>query len=355
MSRTRDLKTNPDNNLNLFEMLSLFSPERKTKYTEMFLRILKSTPDLPKHSSNVRKQLSDGYGISKTDLNEFSDLQVVLFYVFLDNLFDKEDISSFQKFCEYNEKGLIKQNDLSKYRDFTELVSEVEHAETIIINKELQKQVKIVFEDSEWLLIRPLTYNSSKKYGSNTKWCTTSESSPDYFMKYSTKGVLIYCINKKTDYKVASFCSLDVNEREFSFWNQADERVDSLDTELTNELREIIRLESKINNPKPNRSLLSDVEFEKEKALISKLGHSYNSYVPPVELSQDRVDYISRNLNREEEIDSDDGVAIPTNTDEIIRQTLNNLDIRSYVDMSDIDVNSISHYFNGLGGTGRNS
>ena len=70
--------------------------------------------------------------------------------------------------------------------------------------KGLENETIKVYEDDVWLLVRPLSYLSSKKYGSNTKWCTTTESNSEYFIKYSSKGVLIYCINKKTGYKVAS-------------------------------------------------------------------------------------------------------------------------------------------------------
>jgi hypothetical protein len=115
-------------------------------------------------------------------------------------------------------------------------MSSLSLAEMVLDAKLLEKQTKIVYEDDEWLLVRPLTYQSSKKYGANTKWCTTQSDNSEYFLKYSSKGVLIYCINKKTGYKVASFNSLDKNDPEFSFWNQKDSRIDSLQTELTDEL-----------------------------------------------------------------------------------------------------------------------
>ena len=92
--------------------------------------------------------------------------------------------------------------------------------------KQMESQIIKLMDTDEWLVLRPLTYLASKKYGSNTKWCTTSEGNPDYFIKYSSKGVLIYCLNKKTGYKVASFYSLDKNDPEFSFWNQKDDRID---------------------------------------------------------------------------------------------------------------------------------
>jgi hypothetical protein len=163
-------------------------------------------------------------------------------------------------------------------------------------HKEMEKQVKVVFENDEWLLVRPLTYLSSKKYGSNTKWCTTTESNPEYFLKYSKKGVLIYCINKMTGYKVASFYSLDKHDPEFSFWNQKDSRIDSLETELTDDLRKIIFEESKGKGAKTNRFLLSDEERTKEEDYLKKYSHGIKMSEP--EPIQERENYIRRAVER---------------------------------------------------------
>ena len=69
---------------------------------------------------------------------------------------------------------------------------------------------------------------------------------------------MIYCINKITGYKVASFYSLQKDDPEFSFWNQKDSRIDSLDTELTDDIRRLIQEVSKDKGAKTNRFLLSD-------------------------------------------------------------------------------------------------
>ena len=58
--------------------------------------------------------------------------------------------------------------------------------------KDLEKQIKVVYSDDEWVVLRPLTYHSSLKYGSSTKWCTASESNPDYFLRYVKRGILLY-------------------------------------------------------------------------------------------------------------------------------------------------------------------
>jgi hypothetical protein len=61
---------------------------------------------------------------------------------------------------------------------------------------------------------------------------------------------------------------LDKNDQEFSFWNQKDTRVDSLQTELNDELRKIISETSMAKNAKTNRYLLDDDQRTKEDILF---------------------------------------------------------------------------------------
>jgi hypothetical protein len=303
MSRTKELKVNPEFNLNMFELFSLFCPDKKTKYTETLLRIMKKTPNISEHCCEIKEFLQKEYSINKSDLDNFSELQLVLFYRIVDNMFNSSDLKTFQKFCEYNERGLIKQNDVSTYHSFDEINNSVSIADIVAQGKDLEKQVKVVYEDEDWLFIRPLTFNSSRKYGSNTKWCTTTESNPEYFTKYASRGVLIYCLNKKTGYKVASFHSLDKNEPEFSWWNQKDARIDSLQSELPDELLKVIRVESMENKPKTNRFLLSDEDRMIEDKFLSKFG-SYKIMLP-IDMvepqSEERVNRIRRGIQRVEE------------------------------------------------------
>lgn len=299
MSRTKELKANPEFNLNMFELFSLFCPDKKTKYTETLLRIMKKTPNISEHSDEIKVYLESKYDIKKSDLDNISELQLVLFYRIVDGMFNESDLKTFQKFCEFNERGLIKQNDVSTYQFFDEINNAVSMAEITAQSKDLEKQIKIVYEDDEWLFVRPLTFNASKKYGSNTKWCTTTESNPEYFTKYASRGVLIYCMNKKTGYKVASFRSLDKNDPEFSWWNQKDSRIDSLQSELPDDLLKVIRVES-LEKAKTNRFLLSDEDRAAEDKFLSKFG-SYK-IMQPIDMlepqAEERVNRIRRGIER---------------------------------------------------------
>jgi len=203
MSKIKELKSNNENNLNLIDVIELFGFEKKSKYTETLLRLMKNTKSLKEHVEEIKTVLIKNFPfIEKSDLDKFNDIQLLLVYRFIDSF--------------------------------------------------------LIYEDGEWLLLRPLTHYASMKYGSNTKWCTTTENSPEYFHKYTKRGVLIYCINKKTGYKVASFYSLDKNEPEFSYWNQKDTRIDSTESELTLELIGFIREYVKTPKVKTNHFMLDD-------------------------------------------------------------------------------------------------
>lgn len=273
MSKIKQLRNDESNSINMIELFELFAPEKKSKYVETMLRMLKNTPRLKEHRKEIIENFCTQFPfISKEQLEAYGDMQIIFYYRFIESYFSIEDLKQFRKFCEYNERNLIDQNDLTKYKTFDDITTQLSLAEMKAESKILESQIVKVFESEEWLLLRPLTYEASKKYGANTKWCTTSENNTEYFTKYTSKGVLIYCINKKSGYKVASFYSLDKNDPEFSFWNQKDSRIDSLQTELTDDLRKIISEVSMNKSAKTNRYLLSDDARSAEDKKLGTLG-----------------------------------------------------------------------------------
>ena len=93
------------------------------------------------------------------------------------------------------------------------------------------------------LVLRPLTYEASVKYGANTRWCTASKYNPNQFFRYTELSVLIYCINKETGVKTAFHSWLDSQKKPYdiSFWNSADDRIDSLLTDLDGEVIDVLK------------------------------------------------------------------------------------------------------------------
>lgn len=267
MSRIKDLQTDPDNVINMVEVLKIFAPEGKSKYVETLLRIMKKTKNLNTYTQEVKESWAREFGIKSETLNSFSDVQLLFMYRFIDNMFNHSDLKSFIKFCEYNERGLIENNDLSRYTNFDEIMTATGLAEIRVLEKDLEKQIIKLYNDDEWVVVKPLTYIASRKYGSSTKWCTTQENNPEYFLRYAGKGILIYALNKKTGLKVAAFKSLNSADPELSFWNQIDTRIDSMESTLPTFILEIIRSEFQICY-KPNLDFLSYEDRKAQEGLI---------------------------------------------------------------------------------------
>jgi hypothetical protein len=267
MSRIKELKINPDNNLNLVEVLQMICPEGKTKYVELLLRLTKNTKNLDRFVEEIRENLKNSLELTDDAMDQFTPFQLLMAYRFLDQSFNFSDLKLYKKFCEYNERGLISNNDLTRFSSFEDIMTATGMAEMRANEKDLEKQIKVIYSDDEWVVLRPLTYHSSLKYGSSTKWCTSSENNPDYFLRYVKRGILLYMINKVNGLKVACFKSLDNSEPEFSFWNQIDARIDSMESGLPTFIMEVIRDEVNTNSV-TNYSLLSDEDKIKLEEIV---------------------------------------------------------------------------------------
>jgi len=81
----------------------------------------------------------------------------------------------------------------------------------------------VVYDDSRFFVVNPLTNESSCYYGKGTKWCTAAEGT-NHFNRYNEDGKLFYVIDKSLStsnpfYKVAILKKFDGNE---SFWDAQD-------------------------------------------------------------------------------------------------------------------------------------
>jgi hypothetical protein len=257
MSRIDELKKqHKDLALNDLDLMKMAMPDQAIKYVEVLAKLAKSKYKeiaiAHDGEDNLRTTcLSElaGWGI---DYNYLETLETPVLWMLwnrMETLLGQNNFKLFIKFANLNERGLISNNDVTSYKSFNEIEQAVSLAEIKLIDKELEKQIIKVYEDDEWLLLKPLSLEASMKYGASTKWCTTSEGGK-YFANYSKWGILIYCLNKKTGYKFASFKNLDRDrDNEFSFWNPADSKIDPLDTmEIPTEILAIIRKEVNTNS-----------------------------------------------------------------------------------------------------------
>lgn len=278
MSRIEQLKKqNPSYSIEIIDIINnLFD---KVKYTELSVNLIKNKrKNFSTSSDDLISEMVNEYGQDRESLKSKSYEELTNIFRVLTDYYGHHHFNVLRKFIEFNERNLIKENDLSNLKSFEDLELQVSLAELKMIDKDLEKQVIKLLETDEWLVVKPMSFLASKKYGANTKWCTTQENNPDYYLRYSRRGVLIYCMNKITGEKVAAFKNLDESyDRETSFWNMIDNRIDSIESGLPNQVMDVIKDEFK-NTTKPNWELLSDDEKNKEIMWIEKEYYSKKSY-----------------------------------------------------------------------------
>jgi len=162
------------------------------------------------------------------------------------------DLKMLLEFDEMMENNLITETDISTYDSFTKIQEQLNIAYTKKILKEERGLVDVLFENDEWLAVRPLTFEASKKYGAGTKWCTTSENNPHHFYRYSQSGVLIYLYNKLNNRKFGIHFNMEEKKKGshlgIQIYNEVDDRIDSSDAriqfEIMDQLKKNIGLES---------------------------------------------------------------------------------------------------------------
>ena len=198
MNRLDRLKEqHPDLNVSLIDIITSLDPTDTYKYTEFLI----------KHFKN------EYYSADLDGLKKYLG-------VFL---FGSEEISVLNEFERHIKANRIKEKDISKYKNFSELEVQVDIAEEIENRKKIEKEILRIYEDNNWLILTPLSFEASKVYGANTKWCVTQGR---YWNQYLTTHRLIYVINKETDVKTAF--SRNFSTEKFQAWDQSDKEVDPM-------------------------------------------------------------------------------------------------------------------------------
>jgi hypothetical protein len=173
MSRLDRLKEqHPDLNISIMDVITKLDPTNTYKYTEFLV-----------------KKFKEFHG-------DYDDWVIGLGI----EIMGDENIEILNKFEIHSKSNRITNPDISQYKDFNEIHDEVKDADKKVKLKELEKQVIKLFDNEEWSVVIPLSYEASKIYGSNTEWCTTQEK---YWDSYSKTYKLIYIQNKKTNEKYA--------------------------------------------------------------------------------------------------------------------------------------------------------
>jgi hypothetical protein len=262
MSRIKDLKEKyPALGMSVLDILVMMDPTKTNKYLPVVANILNQEVTKRVHTSDIGyfkdKMIELGFdgGISKG----LSDTELRVLYHITD-LMNQDSIKIMNEFMNLNERGLIEDNDILRYKNINDLAQAISIAQMKSVDKEMASHVIRVFEDDEWLVLRPLTFASSCKYGAATKWCTTATSEPSHFHRYWNRGALIYILNKQTGYKVATQKYYDEDDRS-TLWNAADREVNWADVDVPAYIFEEVKKELSKNIS--NRALCDDELYNK--------------------------------------------------------------------------------------------
>lgn len=232
----------------------------KPKYVEMAIKLFKNkTTDItPEWIKTVKHDLVDAYCIPQEKIDNLHPNDLEMMFCFYNVLVGSRHAELLTNFVDYNERKLINQSDVTTYKNFDEIENQVSLAELKLVSKELQAQTEVLYDSDEWLVLKPLSFKASLKYGASTKWCTAMKHDPEYFVRYSRRGILIYCINRSTGDKVAAFKNLNTDyEYETSFWDVKDIRIDSMEANLPHHVLDIIKYQFS-NVTVTNWELMSD-------------------------------------------------------------------------------------------------
>ena len=261
MSRLDELKKQyPELNVTVFDMMTRLDISKSYKYIPLMCKIFGQRFN-PKKLYNKDEYSGGLLEIQATLINkgistdELNDGEMYYMANYLAEHFSSDTYSTLKEFMDYMDKGHIENKDVSTYKDLEDIRGAVTLASMKELTKDLEGQVIKEFEDEKWVVVRPLTFSASAKYGASTRWCTTYQREKNYFEKYWRRGILVYFINKQTGYKFAGYKGLE-GDSEFSFWNAEDNRTDYLEVEADDYLFPIVRKIFK--SEQTNKNLCSD-------------------------------------------------------------------------------------------------
>lgn len=115
--------------------------------------------------------------------------------------------------------------DINMFKTITEFLNKVAELATPS-RSDIKNSVRVVMDDERFKVVVPLTHDSAKLYGRNTKWCTTNRT---YYNNYTKNGVLYYIIDKNLERKfgfvVPDSAGMNVNLFNYNFYNNEDTTI----------------------------------------------------------------------------------------------------------------------------------
>jgi hypothetical protein len=269
-----------DLDVSLIDYVSRLDPSKTKKLTPFLLKIISKR--------NKEKDFSTRKDLINIIHNRFD---VYIIEILLDVMGEGYGaIETLREFNEHLENNRIENTDINQYEAWEDLLVQKGIADVKLMDKQLTKQVERIYEDSTWLVIKPLSFSASLAYGSGTKWCTAMKNEPSYFYRYASEGILLYVINKINGKKYG----FNSSPSEFSVWNAVDTRIDSIESGIPYEILTVIREKSNLSTNPKNSELFSDEEiknkndFYGKKSLLEDIGEPIDVHEYPIE---EVVDY----------------------------------------------------------------
>jgi hypothetical protein len=259
MSKITEIKKQyPELNISIIDLFLKMDSTKTNKYLPLMCKLLSSRFQVNKlwnkrDEETEMNHIKERVSIMGLNYDGMSNNELYSYYCLAD-YFNHEDMKLLSSFQKYNERGLIQNKDVTSYQNFEQIMASVGLASLKEDEKELRSQIIREHDDETWLALRPLTFGASSKYGAATKWCTTYQNDKQYFERYWKRGILVYFINKITGLKFALFKALD-GDKELSFWNAADQRVDFLELDIDDYMFPIIK--QILKSEETNRDLSS--------------------------------------------------------------------------------------------------
>jgi len=184
MSRIDELKKqHPHFDFSYFDVFRRIDPSKSGKYIPVFSKVL---------SNEIEKRIEsmDDYNHYITERLKnysFDCSNLTLFELFITNHFidivGDNQIILINEFIDYMERGLVDNKDVLTYKNIDDIRGAISLASLKEYAKDLESQIHKEYEDDIWLIVRPLSFEASAKYGASTKWCTTYKREKEYFAK----------------------------------------------------------------------------------------------------------------------------------------------------------------------------
>lgn len=116
----------------------------------------------------------------------------------------------------------LPEKDIQKYSSVAQLYQALSTLNGTKTRSEVKREADKVYEDQDWMVIKPNTQEASMKYGANTRWCTAADRN-NQFNYYNEKGPLYIIISKKYPAKKWQF-----HVETDSFMDVEDNRIESV-------------------------------------------------------------------------------------------------------------------------------